>query len=49
MHTHVSGLTAAYIFLMVVLAGTFWRLGAAWAVTRGGFTAELGKAMAFQF
>ena len=49
MHTHVSGLTAAYIFLMVLIAGTFWRLGAAYAVNRGGFIGELGKAAAFQF
>lgn len=49
MHTHVSGVTAAYIFLMVVLMGTLWRLVAAWLVTRGGFAEETGQAMAFQF
>jgi len=48
-HTHVSALTALYIFLMVVLVGTFWRIGAAAAARRGGFVGELGKAAAVQF
>jgi len=49
MHTHVSGLTAIYIFLMVVIAGTFWRLGAAYASRQPGLIGELGKAAAVQF
>ena len=48
-HTHVSGLTAIYIFLMVVIVGTFWRLGAAYASQRPGLLGELGKAAAVQF
>jgi hypothetical protein len=48
-HTHVSGLTAIYIFLMVVIVGTFWRLGAAYASQQGGLVGELGKAAAVQF
>jgi hypothetical protein len=34
---------------MVVIVGTFWRLGAAYAVKQGGFIGELGKAAAVQF
>lgn len=49
MHTHVSALTAAQIFLMVLIAGTFWRIGAAHAAKQGGYLGELGKAAAFQF
>lgn len=49
MHTHVSGVTALYIFLMVVIVGTFWRLLAANASQRQGLVGELGKAMAVQF
>ncbi len=48
-HTHISGLTAVYIFLLVVIVGTFWRLGAAYASQRPGLVGELGKAMAVQF
>ncbi len=48
-HTHVSGLTAVYIFLMVVIVGTFWRLGAAFASKQPGLIGELGKSMAVQF
>lgn len=49
MHTHVSGVTALYIFLMVVIVGTFWRLAAARASQQPGLVGELGKAMAVQF
>jgi hypothetical protein len=49
MHTHVSALTAAYVFLLVLLAGTVWRLGAGYAASRKGVVGELGKAAAFQF
>lgn len=49
MHTHVSALTALYIFLMVVVVGTFWRLAAGQAAQRGGLIGELGKAAAVQF
>ncbi len=48
-HTHVSGVTALYIFLMVVIVGTFWRLAAAYASQRPGLAGEIGKAMAVQF
>lgn len=49
MHTHVSGLTALYLFLMVLIVGTFWRIGAAFAARQGGIVGELGKAAAVQF
>lgn len=49
MHTHVSALTALYIFLMVVIVGTFWRIGAGYAAQQPGFLGELGKAAAVQF
>lgn len=49
MHTHVSGVTALYIFLMVVIVGTFWRIAAARASQQPGLVGELGKAMAVQF
>jgi hypothetical protein len=49
MHTHVSALTALYIFLMVVVVGTFWRLAAGQAAKHGGLVGELGKAAAVQF
>jgi hypothetical protein len=49
MHTHVSGLTAAQVFLMVLILGTLWRLSAAHLAMRGGLAAEAGKAMAFQY
>jgi hypothetical protein len=49
MHTHVSALTAVQVFLMVVIIGTFWRLGSAYAASRGGLLGEAGKAASFQF
>jgi hypothetical protein len=49
MHTHVSATTAVYLFLMVVVVGTFWRIGAALASQRAGLLGELGKAAAVQF
>jgi hypothetical protein len=49
MHTHVSALTALYIFLMVVVVGTFWRIGAGVAAKQGGLIGELGKAAGTQF
>jgi hypothetical protein len=49
MHTHISGLTAIYLFLMIVIVGTFWRLGAAFASRQPGLLGELGKAAAVQF
>lgn len=49
MHTHVSGVTAVYIFLMVLIVGTFWRIAAAYASQRPGLLGELGKAAAVQF
>lgn len=49
MHTHVSATTALYVFLMVVIVGSFWRLGAAFLSLRPGFAGELGKAMAVQY
>lgn len=49
MHTHVSGLTALYIFLMVVIVGTFWRMGAAYLAMQPGYLGELGKAASVQF
>lgn len=48
MHTHVSGLTALYVFLMVALVATFWRIGAGYLVRRGGLAGSFGEAMAFQ-
>ena len=49
MHTHVSGVTAVYIFLMVLVVGTFWRIGAGVAAKQPGILGELGKAAAVQF
>lgn len=49
MHTHVSALTAAQIFLMVLILGTFWRIAAAHAAKTGGLVGELGKAASFQY
>ena len=49
MHTHVSAITAVQVFLMVLIMGTFWRLGSAYAAGRGGLLGEAGKAAAFQF
>lgn len=48
MHTHVSAVTAFYIFLMVAIVATFWRIGAGYLVRRGGFAGAVGEAMAFQ-
>lgn len=49
MHTHTSALMAVQVFLMVLILGTFWRLGSAYAAGRGGFIGQAGKAAAFQF
>lgn len=49
MHTHVSALSAVSIFLMILILGTFWRIGAAFAAMRPGMIGELGKAAAVQF
>lgn len=49
MHTHISGVSALYVFLMILVLGTFWRIGAGHLATRPGFTGELGKAAAVQF
>lgn len=49
MHTHVSGLTAIYLFLMVLIVGTFWRIGAGLAARRQGLVGALGRAAAVQF
>jgi hypothetical protein len=49
MHVHISGLTIVYVFVGVLIVGTFWRIGAAWATTKPGLIGELGKAAAVQF
>lgn len=49
MHTHVSALTAVQVFLMVLIMGTLWRLGAAELAGKGGLAGEIGKGMAVQF
>lgn len=49
MHTHVSFLSGVQTFLLVLIFGTFWRLGSAYAATRGGLLGEAGKAASFQF
>lgn len=49
LHTHVSATTAIYIFLMVLIVGTFWRIAAAYASQRPGLLGEIGKAAAVQF
>lgn len=49
MHTHVSAVTIATVFLGVLVATTFWRLAAGVAEQSGNPTIqELGRAMAFQ-
>lgn len=49
MHTHISAVTALYIFLLVVIVGTFWRIGAGFLASQPGYLGELGKAAAVQF
>jgi hypothetical protein len=49
MHTHTSAVTAVQVFLMVLIMGTFWRIGAGYAARRPGIVGELGKAAAVQF
>jgi hypothetical protein len=49
MHTHVSALTGLYVFLLVVIVGTFWRIGAGYLAGQPGYLGELGKAAAVQF
>jgi hypothetical protein len=49
MHTHISGVTVVYVFLGILIIGTFWRIGAAYASQRPGLIGELGKAAAVQF
>ena len=49
MHTHVSAITAVYVFLMVAILGGLWRLSAAYLAHRDGFLSEVGRGMAAQF
>lgn len=50
MHTHFSAITAIGIFLVVLIVGSAWRLGAyRLAASRRPELRHLGAAMAFQY
>ena len=50
MHTHFSFMSAAQVFLSVLVIGTLWRLGSLHLVASGNEKlAHLGKAMSVQF
>lgn len=50
MHTHFSVMSAANIFLSVVVIGTVWRLASYHLVaSKNEQLSHLGKAMGFQF
>lgn len=50
MHTHFSALSAAGIFLAVLVWGTVWRLIAAHiAASNNPALQHIGKAMSFQY
>ncbi len=50
MHTHFSFMSAAQVFLSVLVIGTLWRLAALHLVASQNTTfAHLGKAAGFQY
>lgn len=50
MHTHFSVMSAAQVFLSVVVIGTLWRLASLHLVASSNESAvHVGKAMSFQF
>jgi hypothetical protein len=50
MHTHFSVMSAAQVFLSVLVIGTLWRLATLHLVaSKNESAAHLGKAMGFQF
>lgn len=50
MHTHFSVMSAAQVFLSVVIVGTLWRLVALHLAAAGNeHLQHAGKAMSFQF
>jgi hypothetical protein len=50
MHTHFSFMSAAQVFLSVLVIGTLWRLAALHLVASSNPTfAHLGKAAGFQY
>lgn len=50
MHTHFSVMSAANVFLSVLVIGTLWRLGTLHLVaSKNESVQHVGKAMGFQF
>jgi hypothetical protein len=50
MHTHFSFMSAAQVFLCVLVIGTLWRLASLHLVaSQNENVAHLGKAMGFQY
>lgn len=50
MHTHFSVMSAAQVFLSVLVIGTVWRLATLHlAANKNESVAHLGKAMGFQY
>lgn len=50
MHTHASVMTAASVFLLVLIMGSLWRLASYHLVASPNPTvSHLGKAMGFQY
>jgi hypothetical protein len=49
-HTHFSAISAIGIFLVVLIVGTAWRLGAyRLTVSKSAHARNLGAAMSFQY
>lgn len=50
MHSHFSAVSAASVFLAVLVWGTLWRLAAAHLVATSNVALQhVGKAMSFQY
>jgi hypothetical protein len=50
MHTHFSVMSAAQVFLSVLVIGTLWRLGSLHlTASKNENIAHVGKAMGFQY
>lgn len=50
MHTHFSLMSAAQVFLSVLVIGTLWRLATLhFVASKNDQVSHLGKAMGFQF
>jgi len=50
MHTHFSVMSAVQVFLLVLAAGTAWRLGSYHLTASANENvSHIGKAMAFQY